>query len=92
MVPAGHVYPGFDESIECEICGASACAPSHFNHVFATPWTVVHQAPLSMRFSRQEYCTGLPFPPPGDLPDPGINPKSPKVQADSLLAEPLGSL
>ena len=40
--------------------------------LFATLWTVAHQAPLSMRFSRQEYWTGLPFPPPGDLPDPGI--------------------
>ena len=42
----------------------------------ATPWTVAHQAPLSMGFSRQEYCSGLPCPPPGDLPDPGIKPKS----------------
>ena len=51
---------------------------SHFNHVqlFATPWTVVHQAPLFMGFSRQEYWSGLPCPPPGDLPDPGIEPVS----------------
>ena len=50
---------------------------SHFNHVqlFATPWTVVHQAPLFMGFSRQEYWSGLPCPPPGDLPDPGIEPE-----------------
>ena len=39
---------------------------------FVTPWTAAHQAPLSMLFSRQEYCSGLPFPSPGDLPDPGI--------------------
>ena len=39
--------------------------------LFATPWTVTHQAPLSMEFSRQEYCSGLPVSPPGDLPDPG---------------------
>ena len=45
--------------------------------LFATPWTVAHQALLSMRFSRQEYWSGLPFPPPGDLPDPGIEPGSP---------------
>ena len=47
---------------------------SCFSHVrlFAIPWTVAHQAPLSMGFSRQEYWSGLPFPPPGDLPDPGI--------------------
>ena len=42
----------------------------------ATPWTVAHQAPLSMGFSRQEYWSGLPFPTPGDLPDPGIEPKA----------------
>ena len=54
---------------------------------FATPWTVVHQAPLSMGFSRQEYWSGLPFPSPGDLPDPGIEPRSPALQADSLPAE-----
>ena len=43
----------------------------------AIPWTVAHQAPLSMEFSRQEYWSGLPFPSPGDLPDPGIKPRSP---------------
>ena len=42
--------------------------------LFVTTWTVAHQAPLSMGFSRQEYCSGLPFPSPGDLPDPGIEP------------------
>ena len=49
--------------------------------LFATPWTVAHQAPLSMGFSRQEYWNGLPFPFPGDLPDPGIEPGSPAFQA-----------
>ena len=51
---------------------------SHFSHVqlFATPWTIAHQAPLSMVFSKQEYWSGLPFPPPGNLPDPGIEPGS----------------
>ena len=53
-----------------------------------TPWTVTHQAPLSMEFSRQEYWSGLPFPFSGDLPDPGIEPRSPALQADSLLSEP----
>ena len=48
------------------------------------PWTVACQAPLSMEFSRQEYWSGLPFPSPGDLPDPGIEPGSPALQADSL--------
>ena len=52
-----------------------------------TPWTAACQAPLSMGFSRQEYCSGLPFPSPGDLPDPGIEPGSPALQADSLLTE-----
>ena len=55
-----------------------------------TPWTVARQAPLSMGFSRQEYWSGLPFPSLGDLPDPGIKPGSPAVQADSLLTEPGG--
>ena len=49
---------------------------------------VAHQAPLSTEFSRQEYWSGLPFPTPGDLPDPGIKPGSPALQADSLLSEP----
>ena len=55
-----------------------------------TPWTAAHQAPPSMGFSRQEYCSGLPFPPPGDLPNPGMEPRSPALQADSLPAEPPG--
>ena len=52
-----------------------------------TPWTVAWQAPLSMGFSRPEDWSGLPFPPPGDLPDPGIEPRSPTLQADSLRSE-----
>ena len=52
-----------------------------------TPWTVAHQAPLSIGFSRQEYWSGLPFPSPWDLPDPGIKPRSPALQADSLPTE-----
>ena len=55
-----------------------------------TPWTVAHQAPLSMEFSRQEYWSGLPCPSPEDLPDPGIEHRSPALQADSLLSEPPG--
>ena len=53
----------------------------------ATPWTVAHKGPLSMGFSRQEYWSGLSFPSPGDLPDPGIEPMSPALQADSLPTE-----
>ena len=58
--------------------------------LFATPWTVARQAPPSMGFSRQEYWSGLPFPSPGDLPDPGIEPRSPALQADALTSEPPG--
>ena len=58
--------------------------------LFVTPWTVACQVPLSMGFSRQVYWSGLPFPPPGDLPDPGIQPGSPTLLADSLPYEPPG--
>ena len=56
--------------------------------LFATPWTVGHQAPPSMGFPRQEYWNGVPFPSPGDIPDPGIEPGSPTLQADALTSEP----
>ena len=52
------------------------------------PRTVAHQAPLSMEFSRQEYQSGVAFPSPGDLPDPGIKPRSPALQVDTLMFEP----
>ena len=55
-----------------------------------TPWAAAHQAPQSMGLSRQEYWSGLPFPSPGDLPDPGIEPWSPALQADALTSEPPG--
>ena len=58
--------------------------------LFVTLWTVAYQAPLSVGFSRQEYWTGLPFPFPGDLPDPEIEPSSPVFQADALPSEPPG--
>ena len=54
------------------------------------PWTVACEAPLSMEFSRQEYWNGLPFLSPGDLSNPGIEPESPALQADSLPSEPPG--
>ena len=56
----------------------------------ATLWTVARQAPLSMGFPRQEYWSGLPFPSPMDLLDPGVEPWSPALQADSLPSEPPG--
>ena len=62
-----------------EVCKSLSCV-----RLFETPWTVAHQTPPSRRFSRQEYWSGLPFPSPGDLPDPGIEPWSPALQADAL--------
>ena len=65
------------ESVSCSVVSA---------------WTITHQAPLSMEFSGQEYWSELPFPPPGHLPDPGIEPGSPALQADSLPTELQGKL
>ena len=55
--------------------------------ILVIPWSVAHEVPLSMGSSRQEYRSGLPFPSPGDLPHPGIEPGSPALQADSLPTE-----
>ena len=55
--------------------------------LFATPWTVTCQSPLSIEFSRQEYWSGLPFPSPGYLPDPGIEPRSPALWADYVYVQ-----
>ena len=65
---------------------------SCFSHVrlCATPRTAAYQAPLSMEFSRQKYWSGLPFPSPGDIPNPGIEPRTPALQADALPSEPPG--
>ena len=60
--------------------------------LFVTPWTIAYQAPPSMGFSRQECWSGLPFPSPGDLPDPEIEPGSPTLQADALPSEPPGTI
>ena len=69
-----------------------ACVLSRFRFVqlFVTPWTVACQAPLSMGFSRLEYWSALPFPSPGDLSDPGIEPKSPALQATREAGTPKG--
>ena len=72
----------------------SPCSVTSVVSESTTPWTVACQAPQSVRFSRQEYWSGLPFPSPGDLPDPGIEPKSPMgpvLQADSLPLSDEGS-
>ena len=72
--------------------GTETFSPSvwteHTSHM--APWTVAYQAPPSMELSRQEYWSRLPFPTPGDLPNPGIEPLSSALQADSLLSEPPG--
>ena len=73
----------------CFPCESEVKSLSHVR-LYATPWTVAYQAPPSMEFSRQEYWSGLPFPSPGDLPDPGIEPGSPTLQADALPSEPPG--
>ena len=70
-----------------------ACSLSHFSaRLFATPRTLAHQAPLSKGFSWQEKWSGLPFPPSGDLPHPGIQPVSPALQTDSLLLRHRGEI
>ena len=58
--------------------------------LFAKPWTIVHQSPLSLEFSKQEYWSGLPFPSPGHLPDPGLELRSPALQREALQSEPPG--
>ena len=72
-----------------KLSSSSSLLLSHVR-LFATPWTVAYWAPPSMVFSRQEYWSGLPFPSPGDLPDPGIQSGSPALQADALTFEPPG--
>ena len=67
----------------CSVPQALSCV-----RLFATPWTAALQAPLSIEFSRQEYWSGLPFPFPGDLLNPGIEPRSPALEADCLPSEP----
>ena len=73
----------------CSIKDGLVKSLSHVQ-LFATSWTVAYQAPWSMGFSRQEYWSGLPFPSPEDLPNPGIEPGPPTLQTDALLFEPLG--
>ena len=76
--------------ISAHVC----CVLSRFSCVqlFSTPWTVAHQAPLSMGFSRQPYWSRMPVPVPGDPGNPGMEPRFPALKADSLLSEPPGKL
>ena len=69
----------------------SEVSQSCLSQLFATPWTVAYKAPVSMGLYRQEYCSGLPFHSAGDLPNPGIEPRPPALQADSLPSELQGS-
>ena len=71
---------------EVEVCGGGGLVAKS-RLTLGIPWTVACQAPLSMGFSRQKYWSGLPFPSPGHLPDPGIEPMSPALQADDLPTE-----
>ena len=73
------------------VCVCVCISPSVVSDSLLPPWTVPCQAPLSMGFSRQEYWSGLPFPSPGHLFDPGIELGSPALQADSLPSEPAGT-
>ena len=81
-----------DRNLQGLHSGTESESISHsvMSNSYVTPWTVAHQASQSMEFSRQEYWSGLPCPSPGDLPNPGIKPRSPALQVDSLLSEPPG--
>ena len=70
--------------------GQSVCYLLNCFQLFVTPWTVACQTSLSIEFSKQEYWGGLPFPSPGNLPNPGIEPGSPSLQVDSFTTEPGG--
>ena len=76
------------EQCEFALCLCVSCSGMSDS---ATPWTLAHQVLLSMKFSRQQYWSGLPFPSLGNLPDSGIKLQSPALQADSLPSEPPGS-
>ena len=73
-------------------CSCCCCCVASVVSDSVTPWTVACQTPLPMGFSRQGYWSGLPCPPPGDLPSPGVKPRSPTLKVDSLPAEPQGKL
>ena len=83
MMGSGECRRGFDG-------GEAGKGTDQSVRLFMTLWAVAYQAPPSMEFYRQEYYSGLPFPSPGNLPDPRIEPGSPALQADTLLSEPPG--
>ena len=90
QTPCSVPQVGF-EHLDFAGLSANKCEPLSCVRLFVTPWTVAHQTPLSMEISRQESCSGFPFPSPGDLPDSGIEPASPVSQADFFAAEPPGA-
>ena len=81
------VFCSFQDCMLTDL-NAFVCAVTHCVRLVVTPWTVAHQAPLSMEFSRQEYWSGLPFPSLGDLPNPGIKPVSPELSGRFFTTEP----
>ena len=94
LIPNSHHFPpphvlcvGNHKSVFYKSKESKVKSLSHVQ-LFATPWTVAYQAPPSMGFSRQEYWSGLQFPSPGVLPNPGIEPRSPALQADAFPSEP----
>ena len=91
---AVHAFQFLCVLLELLYAYTSKCARvlSRFSHLqlFATLCTVALQAPLSVGFFRQQYWSVLPCPPPGDLPNPGIEPRSPELQGDALTSEPPG--
>ena len=86
-------FPNLKKETHIQVQKARVCMLVHFSRVqlFVILWTIVHQSPLSMGFSRHEYWSGLPCPPPGDLPDPKIKPESAALQVDSLPLSHWGS-
>ena len=85
------IYTDTRHLYQCKLSEYTTVFVAQYVRLFATPWTGAHQTPLSMGFSRQEYWSGLPFPPPGDLPNLGIKPRSLALQADSFPSEPPGN-
>ena len=95
-----HFLAPFQRLLRYEICSRKSCCLKFARTIhtaiaavvsdFVTAWTAAYQAPLTLGFSRQEYLSGLPCPPPGDLPNPGIEPGSPALRVDSLPSEPSG--
>ena len=88
-ISSGKIFSTATPPAMCS-CFCSCCLAAKLCPTLATPWTVAHQAPLSMGFPRKEYWSGLPFPSPGDLSDSGIKPRSPVLAGRFFIAEPAG--